>query len=101
MDDYIFEVVDKSGRKIVLTKERWTHITSPQSLHPYMTNYLEEIKHALEDPDVVVSNKYNDSKLNYYKFIKERKQYLLVGVKYINNEGFVTTSFMTRRIKKR
>ena len=37
----IFEIIDKTGRKIKLTKERWKHITSPVSPHAYMTNYLE------------------------------------------------------------
>ena len=38
--DIIFEVEDKSGRKIHLSKERWEHITTK---HPYMTNYLNEV----------------------------------------------------------
>ena len=39
--------------------------------------------------------------MNYYYYLKERKQYLLVGVKYLNGKGFVTTSFIARKIKKR
>ena len=97
----IFEVTDSTGRKIRLTKEQWNHITSPYSLHPYMANYLEEIKQTLEKPDIMVPHKYDDTKANYYKFLKERKQYLLVAVKYLNGEGFVNTSFITSKIKKR
>ncbi|PIN90033.1 hypothetical protein COU57_04950 [Candidatus Pacearchaeota archaeon CG10_big_fil_rev_8_21_14_0_10_32_14] len=101
MSENVFEILDKTGRKIRLTKERWGHITSPESLHPYITNYLEEVKQTLEKPEVIVCNKYDDMKANYYKFLKERKQYLLVAVKYLNGDGFITTSFITRRIKKR
>ncbi|OIO41954.1 hypothetical protein CO155_01480 [Candidatus Pacearchaeota archaeon CG_4_9_14_3_um_filter_35_19] len=72
---FVFEITDKTGRKIYLTKGRWTHITSPASLHPYMTNY--------------------------YKHIKEEKAYLLVGVKYLNGKGFVITSFLIRKIMRR
>ena len=99
--DYVFEIADKIGRKIKLTKRQWEHITSPTSLHPYMTNYLEEIKQTLEKPDIIVPNKYDDSKFNYYKFLKDRKQYLLVAVKYLNGDGYVSTSFITKKIKKR
>ena len=51
----IFEVIDKTGRKIMLTKERWAHITSPQFLHAYMANYLEDVRGALVNPDTIVS----------------------------------------------
>jgi len=43
----IFEIIDKTGRKVRLTKERWKHITFPTSPHSYMTNYLGEIKQTL------------------------------------------------------
>ena len=98
--DYVFEVIDKTNRKIHITKERWTHITSPNFLHPYMANYLDEMKSTLIKPDFIVYNKFDDKTANYYKYLKERKQYLLVGVKYLNGEGFVTTSFITRKIRK-
>ena len=97
----VFEITDKTKRKIRLTKERWKHITSPSSLHPYMTNYLEEVKQTLLNPDIIVLNKFDEKKMNYYKYIRERSEYLLVGVKYLNGEGFVTTAFMTRKVKKR
>ena len=76
--DYIFEIEDKTGRKIHLTRERWKHITSPNSLHPYMSDYLEEVKQTLEKPDIITKHLYDDTKANYYKFLKDRKQYLLV-----------------------
>ena len=97
----IFEITDKTGRRIILTDKRWKHITSPSSLHPYMANYLEEIKRTLEKPDIMVTQKYNDARVNYYRFLKDRKKYLLVAVKYLNGEGFVNTSFITSKIKKR
>lgn len=94
----IFEIVDKSGRKIHLSKERWKHITSPSSLHPYMTNYLQEIKEALTKPSKIVTHTLDNKKADYYLYIKERGVYLLVGVKYLNGDGFVTTAFLTRKL---
>ena len=46
MDD-IFEVIDKSRRKIRLTEKQWKHILKR---HPDMINYLEEIKNTLINP---------------------------------------------------
>ena len=96
----VFEVIDKTGRRIYFLREKWTHITSPQSLHPYMENYLEEIKNTLIKPLIIIPNKYDETKANYYKYLKGRKQYLLV-VKYLNGEGFVLTAFITPHIKRR
>ncbi len=42
----IFEITDKTGRKIRLTQERWSHITRE---HPEIVN-LEEVKDTLISP---------------------------------------------------
>ncbi len=44
---WVFEIKDKSGRKIHLSKERWTHINQE---HPEVSNYLEEIKETIQSP---------------------------------------------------
>lgn len=95
---FVFEVTDKTGRKIHLTKERWSHITIK---HPDMANKLEEIKEALIKPTLIIQHKFDDSMRNYCKYYKYEKCYLLVSVKYLNGEGYVATSFMTRKIRKR
>ena len=41
------------------------------------------------------------TKANYYLFIKERKHYLLVAVRYLNGDGYVTTAFITPHVRKR
>jgi len=99
--DYIFEITDKTRRNIYLRREEWVHITSPQSLHPQMASYLEEIKQTLIKPDLIVPNKYDDKRANYYKLLKERKLYVLVIVKYLNGEGYIISSFLTRKIIRR
>lgn len=94
----IFELVDKTGKTIVLTKERWTHITEPSSPHAYMTNYLPEIEETLKSPDKIVKSIYDEAKANYYKYHKSRKEFLKVIVKYINSEGEVITAYFVRHI---
>ena len=99
--NFIFKITDKTSRNIHLTSERWAHITSPSSLHPYMVNYLEDVKQTIIKPDLIINQKFDDFMVNYYKYIKEEKMYLLVGVKYLNGGGFVTTAFLTRKLVKR
>lgn len=97
MSKPIFTIIDKSKRKIHLSKERWSHIT----LHKYMASKLEDIKRALANPDLIVTNKFDYTRKNYYLNYKKKNRYLLVGVKYLNGKGFVTTSFITRKLIKR
>ena len=47
MMNYLFEITDKTSRKIHLTKERWKHITLK---HPNMSDRLEHIKQAMISP---------------------------------------------------
>lgn len=94
----ILEVVDKKGRIVIFTKERWTHITEPASPHAYMTTYLEEIRETLEKPDKIVKSVYDETKVNYYRYYKSRKEFLKVVVKYINDKGEIITAYLVRNI---
>ncbi|MEX2017405.1 MAG: PBECR2 nuclease fold domain-containing protein [Candidatus Pacearchaeota archaeon] len=76
MENYIFEIKDKTGRKIHLTKERWSHITSPSSPHSYMASYLEYIKETLIKPDKIINSFYDEINVNYYKYYKKNRKYL-------------------------
>ena len=92
----IFEVTDKTGRKIHLSKERWKHIQK----HPYIYEHLESIQSTLKNP---ITIRYEDDEkiLYFYKEFKHHdssEKYLLVGVKYLNGKGFVITSFFTNKI---
>ena len=95
---HIFEITDKTGRKIRLTKKQWTHITSPTSPHAYMTNYLEEIKETLINPDKMVNSLSDDQKVNYYKYYKKRERYLKNIVNYLNGNGFVISAYFVKSI---
>jgi hypothetical protein len=94
---YVFEVLDKTKRRVRLTKEQWTHITTK---HPDLEGKEEEIKRTLEKPDLILPHKFDENAGNYYKYNKKEKAYLLISVRYLNNKGFVITSFYTRHIKK-
>ena len=91
----IFESKDKSGRNIYLTDERWKHILK----HPEMDNQLEQIKHTLLHPDTITKIEQDPDVRFYYKYYKNRKEYLFISIKYLNGEGFIITSFYTDKIK--
>ena len=94
----VFEVNDKSGRKIHLSNERWAHINQE---HPEVAPYLEDIKDTLTNPLRIVPYEEDDDNVRYYyKYFKQRQsQYLLVIVKYLNNHGFVITAYFVKNIK--
>ena len=100
MESIIFEITDKTGRKIRLTKKQWPHITFPESPHAYMTNYLEEVKETLIMPNKIVLSVYDNYKSNYYKYYKIRGEFLKAIVKYLNGDGFVISAYFVRNIEK-
>lgn len=92
----LFNITDKSGRKIRLTKERWQHITLE---HPQINN-PEELKETLVNPLKITSSKYDPDKVCYYYcYNKNIKRYLMVVVKYLNGEGFIITCYHTKKIQ--
>lgn len=93
--DYIFEIVDKSGRRIHLTKERWSHI---RKKHPEVED-LEEVEQSLRNPDKITPNYSDKTVQRYYKYFKNKRlPYLLVIVKYLNGEGYIVTAYFDRHI---
>lgn len=94
--DIIFETIDKTGRKIRLTKKRWEHIRIEHSdVDDY--NYLKEtIIHPVK---VMYLERKKATFYGYFKHKKDSAKYLRVIVKYLNGEGFVITSYFVRSIK--
>lgn len=94
----IFETIDRKGRKVYLTNERYKHILK----HPYTDNILQEIEEALKIPLTIA--KYSSvDKIEYfyrhYKFKKQIAKYLRVIVKYLNGEGFIITAYWIDKIR--
>jgi hypothetical protein len=61
MTNYILEVLDKSDRKIHLSKERLKHIQK----HPHMHDPIENIKLTIQIPTAIRYNK-DDVKVKFY-----------------------------------
>ena len=93
----IFEILDRKGRKVILSQEDWKHIVK----HKGIEQHIENIKTAILNPTIVHPHIHDSNKEIFYLHFKEIKRYLLVSVKYLNNEGEVKTSFITRKIMKK
>jgi len=94
----IFEVIDKSGRKIRLTKEQWSKI---RKKHPEVENE-ELIKETLEKPTKITYHSYDETAYKYYKHYKNRpypENFLMVLVKYLNGDAFVVTTYFMDKIE--
>ena len=94
----VLEIIDKAGKKIYLTNERYKHILK----HPHMHNILEEIRETLETPLRVDDYTFEEGVKFYYRYYKEKKlkaKFLRVIVKYLNGEGFIVTAHFVEKIR--
>ena len=84
--NYIFEIIDKSGKKIHLSKERWAHIRID---HPEV---------ELEEKPIKIL-KINEEKYYYFHYFKHKNlpnKFLRVIVKYKNSEWSVMTAHFVK-----
>ncbi len=94
----IFEIIDKTGRKIRLTKEQWQHI---RKKHPEVEN-SDEVEETVRNSDKITCPKFDETIGCYYKYFKQRPspdKFLLVLIKYLNGDGYVITAYYESRIK--
>lgn len=90
---WIFEIIDVSGRKIHLSRERWTHINEE---HPELAHHLEDIQETIRNPMKQVI--YDPEVRYFYSYLKYKATFLLVIVKYLNDHGFIITAYFVRKI---
>ena len=98
--EIIFEIKEKFGRIIYLSKERWNHILVE---HPEIANKVELIKEALQNSVAIRESVYDEQVRWYYIYDKKRTspaKFMFVSVKYLNGHGFIITVFYTRKIAK-
>ncbi len=96
--DVVFEVKDKTRRKIRLSKERWKEHIKLE--HSDIDN-VDEIELTLKRPDNIIQIK--EDICHYYKYFKykdSKSKNLKVIVKYLNKHGFVITAYYVRTIRK-
>jgi len=95
--DNIFEVKDKTGRIISLYKKEWNHIVW---YHADVANTIELIRETIMDPLCINPDLDNENVWTYHRRYKEKEEYLVVVVKYLNGKGFIITSFWSKNLKQ-
>lgn len=91
------EFRDKFNRRIMLSEERWKHITET---HPELKRMLKELEGALENPELILIKRsvYSDNVFyRYCEHIYEGK-HICVVVKL--DEESIVTAYITDRIKR-
>jgi hypothetical protein len=79
------------GKTIRLTDERWAHITEE---HPEVAGYRWHVLDAIRSPDKIVAG--NEGELIAAKEVEPLKD-IVVVYREFDEDGFVITSFLTRR----
>ena len=98
MDDYLFQLTDKTGRKIHLSNESRKII---RKKHPEVESY-EKIEETLKYPTKITDYSIDESIRYYYRYYKHLPspdKYLFVVVKYLNGTGFVVTAYFEDKIQ--
>jgi len=73
---YVFEIEDKTKRRIYLTYERYKHIL--RHLNQYD---LEEVKNTLKNPLLILGYSFDYDVRHYYRYYKNRKS----NIKYLRS----------------
>ena len=85
--------ISKNGVPIRLTEERWFHIVES---HDELAGLSDEVLLTVEDPDFIVRG-WSDELLAVRKI---NDKYLIVVYKELENDGFIITAFITKKVDK-
>ena len=92
-------LIDFQGQNVRLTDERLAHILE----HPEMTDRERALEETLREPQLVIRSRSDDTaNLNYryYYGSKVGDKWLCVVVKYIADDAFVLTAYLTDKPRK-
>lgn len=100
MGEIIFEVIDKTGRKIKLNKKQWASQIIRR--HPQISSEKDKLIETLQNPDKIIDPMQLDpNKRFYYKHYKDRlssNKFIRVIVKYLNGHGFIISAQFVPKI---
>lgn len=85
------QVLSENGVPIHLTDERWAHITEE---HCELAGRREEVLETITDPARVMESR--EGELLAVREVEPGK-FLVVVYRELPNDGFIITSFLTRR----
>ncbi|MCX6937000.1 MAG: DUF4258 domain-containing protein [Verrucomicrobia bacterium] len=91
-------IQDCFGHTVRLTDERLAHILE----HPEMREMEAEIERVLTTPQTVRRSRSDDTVRLFYEFYAETivgGKWLCVVVKYLNDDAFIVTAYLTDKPK--
>lgn len=88
-------IISKNGVPIRLPEERWIHITEE---HSEMAGYYFEVLEAVAEPEEIYSGK--SGELLAIKTVEPGKFIVVFYKEVSDGDGFIITSFLTRRINQ-
>jgi hypothetical protein len=89
---------DCFGHSVRLTDERLAHILD----HPEMKEMEAEIERAVQKPQLVRRSRSDVTVRLFYEFYSQTRvdgKWLCVVVKYVENDAFVVTAYLTDKPK--
>ena len=95
----VFEVKDKTGRKLRMTDFNWHHIVKR---HPEIASQKDKIIETLENPDKITASREDEDVKYYYKHYKTLPSpynFMRIIAKYLNGEGFVISSHFVKALQ--
>ncbi|MGE0084896.1 MAG: hypothetical protein AB7S75_10770 [Desulfococcaceae bacterium] len=106
---WMFEVRDYQGYPVVLSKTTWytkAGNETKKGTHPEIIDYFEDIKLAIESPDIVFQSSRDDRSRIFYKLGAGHGDFegkhLVVIVKYVDDpdglRGYVSTMYISRSV---
>jgi hypothetical protein len=89
-------VLSQNKIPIRLTDERWAHITEE---HCELAGMRLEVLEAIENPSKILAGG-EEELLAVQEAVQEteKSKFLVVVYRELNNDGFIITAFLTRRI---
>jgi len=88
-------VTSKNGVPIRLPEERWIHITEE---HSEMAGYYFEVLETVKEPEEIYKGK--SEELLAVKTVEPGKFIVVFYKEISDSDGFIITSFQTRRINQ-
>ena len=93
-------IYDPQGRPVRFPEERWEHICTR---HPEMATARGHITETVMQPErTVIPDNAPEAAIRYYKWFTDMgtgNKWVRVAVKYLPNDAYVITAFMTGRVR--
>jgi hypothetical protein len=107
----VFEAIDYEGTPIGLSRATWQAKAGDGEMgsHPEISGYLDDVKAAIESPDLVFQSTRDERSRIFYRLRGGRGDFagkhLVIVIKYVvraeSRRGYVSTIYLSRAVYSR